>query len=681
MPATPGSASASPRCSPRPGGTAPSSSSGAGAPGATSPTPSARWRRRPARRRGRHPAAQPAGAHVGLLLGVLRAGGVRGHRSTPGRGDRPHPDDIAGLDLPVLAGDPADLADLVPAGAGVDDGSSAIRSSPTVVDVTGDRHTAATAARASPCGCSRAAPPARPSASTSRTRRSSGSCVGAKHYERATATPTLRLRVRRGRSSTRRWSTSAACSGCCSASTTAGRSACSSGSPSTAGSTPSAATARHGQPRARRRCAWCSRPTSTPPTSPASARWCRAPRRSTPTTPTPSPRATACRCSSRTPPPSSAAASPAGTSPTTELLGGEAGQRRPGAPGLRAAGGRPRRRASAGPDAEGLLEVKARQLGDGRVGAHHRPGPHRRRRLPLDPGPGRPGDHPRRLQGPARGRPGRARAAPRGCGARRWSGRPTRASARCRWRPSSCGPAPPVGADDLLATRRHGARPLRAPGRDPVVDALPAPGRQGRPGRGAPARPAAPEPVSGGPALLRADEAFRAEVRAGSSGCPATARRPRRATGRPAGPTTPAGSASSTTPATPACTGREFGGRGLPVTQQLVYLEEYAGPTRPTSASTSSACHAGPTLIAEGTDEQRVPPAPHPEGRERVVPGVLRARGRLRPRLAAHPAVRTATSTSSPARRSGAPGPTWPTTASCWCAPTPTRRSTRASPG
>ena len=34
----------------------------------------------------------------------------------------------------------------------------------------------------------------------------------------------------------------------------------------------------------------------------------------------------------------------------------------------------------------------------------------------------------------------------------------------------------------------------------------------------------------------------------------------------------------------------EYGGRGLPVSQQLVFLEEYAGPqARRTSASTSSA--------------------------------------------------------------------------------------------
>jgi hypothetical protein len=50
----------------------------------------------------------------------------------------------------------------------------------------------------------------------------------------------------------------------------------------------------------------------------------------------------------------------------------------------------------------------------------------------------------------------------------------------------------------------------------------------------------------------------------------------------------------------------EFGGRGLPVTQQLVYLEEYARADAPyISVNFVGLMHAGPTLIAEGTDEQR----------------------------------------------------------------------------
>jgi alkylation response protein AidB-like acyl-CoA dehydrogenase len=49
-----------------------------------------------------------------------------------------------------------------------------------------------------------------------------------------------------------------------------------------------------------------------------------------------------------------------------------------------------------------------------------------------------------------------------------------------------------------------------------------------------------------------------------------------------------------------------FGGRGLPITQQLVYLEEYARAEAPyVGVNFVGLMHAGPTLIAEGTDEQR----------------------------------------------------------------------------
>jgi alkylation response protein AidB-like acyl-CoA dehydrogenase len=49
-----------------------------------------------------------------------------------------------------------------------------------------------------------------------------------------------------------------------------------------------------------------------------------------------------------------------------------------------------------------------------------------------------------------------------------------------------------------------------------------------------------------------------------------------------------------------------FGGRGLPVSQQLVYLEEYARADAPyISVNFVGMMHAGPTLIAEGTDEHR----------------------------------------------------------------------------
>jgi acyl-CoA synthetase (AMP-forming)/AMP-acid ligase II len=55
-------------------------------------------------------------AHVGLLLGVLRAGGCV-VTVNPALGAERNRADLAALDLPVLAGDPTDLAELVPGGS------------------------------------------------------------------------------------------------------------------------------------------------------------------------------------------------------------------------------------------------------------------------------------------------------------------------------------------------------------------------------------------------------------------------------------------------------------------------------------------------------------------------------------------------------------------------------------
>jgi alkylation response protein AidB-like acyl-CoA dehydrogenase len=50
----------------------------------------------------------------------------------------------------------------------------------------------------------------------------------------------------------------------------------------------------------------------------------------------------------------------------------------------------------------------------------------------------------------------------------------------------------------------------------------------------------------------------------------------------------------------------EQGGRGAPITQQLIYLEEYARAEAPyISVNFVGLMHAGPTLIAEGTPEQQ----------------------------------------------------------------------------
>ncbi|HYA68587.1 MAG TPA: acyl-CoA dehydrogenase family protein [Acidimicrobiales bacterium] len=51
---------------------------------------------------------------------------------------------------------------------------------------------------------------------------------------------------------------------------------------------------------------------------------------------------------------------------------------------------------------------------------------------------------------------------------------------------------------------------------------------------------------------------------------------------------------------------KEFGGQGRPVSQQLVYLEEYARAGAPhISVNFVGMMHAGPTLIAEGTPDQQ----------------------------------------------------------------------------
>ena len=51
---------------------------------------------------------------------------------------------------------------------------------------------------------------------------------------------------------------------------------------------------------------------------------------------------------------------------------------------------------------------------------------------------------------------------------------------------------------------------------------------------------------------------------------------------------------------------KAFGGGGLPIQQQLVYLEEYARAGAPyVGVNFVGLMHAGPTLVAEGTDAQR----------------------------------------------------------------------------
>ena len=88
----------------------------------------------------------------------------------------------------------------------------------------------------------------------------------------------------------------------------------------------------------------------------------------------------------------------------------------------------------------------------------------------------------------------------------------------------------------------------------------------------------------------------------------------------------------------------------------------------------------GGSILAFGTPEQqRDAPPRDPRGRPGVVPAVLRAGRRQRPRQPVVPGrAPTATTGSSPARRCGARTGGWPTAASC--SPAPTRRRP-ATPG
>ena len=203
---------------------------------------------------------------------------------------------------------------------------------------------------------------------------------------------------------------------------------------------------------------------------PASARWCRERRRSIPMTPTPSPPSTACRYWSRTRPPSSAAASRGGTWRTTagtgRPSGAASGERTPAAS---SAWSTPISGEPLAADEEGLLEVRAAQVGSGTRWIRTTD----LARLDADgflwhPRAGGPGDHPGRLQGAPRRRPRRARAASGASGARRSSSRPGPASRRGARRRRRAAPRCRRGGGGRAPrARRSVARPLRAPRRDP----------------------------------------------------------------------------------------------------------------------------------------------------------------------------------------------------------------------
>ena len=86
---------------------------------------------------------------------------------------------------------------------------------------------------------------------------------------------------------------------------------------------------------------------------------------------------------------------------------------------------------------------------------------------------------------------------------------------------------------------------------------------------------------------------------------------------------------------------KEYGGRDASPSEQLVFLEETTRAKAPyVGVNFVGTLHAGPTLIAEGTDEQKAAHLPEDRaGRRGVVPVLLRAERRLGSRRSAHPAV------------------------------------------
>ena len=174
------------------------------------------------------------------------------------------------------------------------------------------------------------------------------------------------------------------------------------------------------------------------------------------------------------PQPNSAAAWPAGHWPTTRSTGRPSAAASAAPTPARSCGWSTTTATRSAPDAAGPARGQARPArAVGGLDAHHRPGPHRRRRFPVDPRPRRPGDHPRRLQGDARRRARRAGEPSRRARARPWSAGPTTASARRRSPWSSCGmPRPPMPTSCWSILRTRLAR-YEIPTEIAIVDAIP----------------------------------------------------------------------------------------------------------------------------------------------------------------------------------------------------------------
>ena len=126
----------------------------------------------------------------------------------------------------------------------------------------------------------------------------------------------------------------------------------------------------------------------------------------------------------------------------------------------------------------------------------------------------------------------------------------------------------------------------------------------------------------------------------------------------------------------------EYGGRDLGIFEWLVFEEEYYRARAPKRVSQNGIFLLAPTLLEYGTEAQKarfLPPMA--VGRRDLVPGLVRARRRQRPRrhpLAAPHATRPTTAGSSTARRPGPAGARSPTGASASSAPTPRPSATAA---
>ena len=126
---------------------------------------------------------------------------------------------------------------------------------------------------------------------------------------------------------------------------------------------------------------------------------------------------------------------------------------------------------------------------------------------------------------------------------------------------------------------------------------------------------------------------------------------------------------------------KEYGGGGLSTREARVLAQEMAALRLRPPLVGFGLSMIGPTLlqVRQRGAEARAPAADRAR-RDPLVPGLLRARLRLGSRQPADARrASTATTSSSPARRSGPRTPTRPTGCSCSCAPTPPRRSRRGS--